>query len=159
MDGEIGKAPAARLAQPLDALAEPYLQGLRHLGHPYRFSGTDQKRGSTILVRIPLIWYDHRHAMAVVASERRHDGSWLVRRPMQTGVRLPRRHASFCKVEFSSSAPASTARDKGLNALLRAAILRIFLRTPRPVIDLLLGCFLLVIGFDKSPGIAVSTIP
>ena len=70
---------------------------------------------------------------------------------MQTGVRLPRRRASFCKVEFSSSAPASTARDKGLNALLRAAILRIFLRTPRPVIDLLLGCFLLVIGFDKSP--------
>jgi hypothetical protein len=87
---------------------------------------------------------------------------------MQTGVRFPRRRASFCKVEFSSSAPARSARDKGLHALLRAAIprtvlrtafLRIFLRTPRPVIDLLLGCFLLVIGLDKSPGIAVSTIP
>jgi hypothetical protein len=78
---------------------------------------------------------------------------------MQTGVRLPRRRASFCRVEFSSSALASTARDKGLHALLRAAIPRIFLRTPRPVIDLLLGCFLLVIDPDKSPGIAVSTIP
>ena len=31
--------------------------------------------------------------------------------------------------------------------------------TSRPVIDLLLGCFLLVIGPDESPGIAVSTIP
>jgi len=28
MNGEIGKAPAARFAEPLDALAEPYLQGL-----------------------------------------------------------------------------------------------------------------------------------
>ena len=78
---------------------------------------------------------------------------------MQTGVRFPRRRASFCKVEFSSSAQANTTRDKGLNALLRAAILRIFLCTPRPVIDMLLGCFLLLIGPDKSHGIAVSTIP
>ena len=83
---------------------------------------------------------------------------------MQTGVRLPRRRASFCKVEFSSSAAASTARDGSLNALLRAAILRTalrtaFLRISRPVLDLLLGCFLLLIGPDKSHGIAVSTIP
>jgi hypothetical protein len=28
VNGEIGKAPAARFAEPLDALAEPYLQGL-----------------------------------------------------------------------------------------------------------------------------------
>jgi len=32
MDGEVGKAPATRLTQPLDALAEPYLRGLRTLG-------------------------------------------------------------------------------------------------------------------------------
>jgi hypothetical protein len=40
MDGEIGKAPAARFPEPFDALAESYLQGLWCLSHSYRFSGT-----------------------------------------------------------------------------------------------------------------------
>ena len=31
-------------------------------------------------------------------------------------------------LSFFSSAPASTARDRSLNALLRAAVLRVFLR-------------------------------
>jgi hypothetical protein len=33
MDGKIGEAPAARRAQPLDALAEPCLEGLMFSGH------------------------------------------------------------------------------------------------------------------------------
>jgi len=47
VDGEIGEAPAARLAQSLDALAESRLQGLRLAYHPYRFSGAKKNHDST----------------------------------------------------------------------------------------------------------------
>jgi len=57
VDGKIRKAPAACLAQPFDALAEPHLKGLMFSGHPYRLSGTAKNRDSTTLVCIPLFWY------------------------------------------------------------------------------------------------------
>lgn len=58
MNGQICEAPAARLAQPFDALAEPRLKGLRFSGHPYRLSGTAQIRDPITLVCIPVLWYD-----------------------------------------------------------------------------------------------------
>ena len=50
--GKVGKAPAARLAQPLDALAKPCLKGLLFSAHPYQLSGTAQIRDSITLVLI-----------------------------------------------------------------------------------------------------------
>jgi hypothetical protein len=67
MDGKIREAPAARLAQPLDALAEPHLKGLMFSGHPYRLSGTAQNRDSTTLVCIPSFWYDDLRGTDVAA--------------------------------------------------------------------------------------------
>lgn len=60
MDGEIGEAPTARLAEPFHALAEPDLKGLGLCRHPYRFSGTERNRDSSTLVRILLFWYDEQ---------------------------------------------------------------------------------------------------
>lgn len=65
MNGKIREAPAARLAQPFDALAEPHLKGLMFSGHPYRLSGTAQNRDSTTLVCIPAFWYDDYEAQTL----------------------------------------------------------------------------------------------
>jgi hypothetical protein len=70
VDGKIREAPAARLAQPLYALAEPHLKRLMFSDHPYRLSGTAQIRDSTTLVCIPSFWYDDLRGTDVAARNR-----------------------------------------------------------------------------------------
>ena len=151
MDGKIREAPAARLAQPFDALAEPHLKGLMFSGHPYRLSGTAQNRDSTTLVCIPSFWYDDLRGTGVAAltESRRYRPS---RRSMKTGKNTSWRfYDADLIARRSTRFPARRPRRRLCSAAMQLAT---------PLVDLLLDIFVWLFRIrDDAPGDLVFSSP